>query len=132
MSAALASWSPKRSGTALIDAQTPLSFIVGFAAGIFGIDPSLAMLTFVGAKVVDQSLSAGTERALFRRDTGESLGNQLTDVLVNFAGTQIGAQLRGRLAEQPAPEVPVSGLGIDYHDPLTRRYEDYMRYPRIL
>lgn len=131
MAAHAISLTPTQQGEAIVDAQTPLAFIVGFAAGIFGIDPSLAMVTFVGAKIVDQSLNANPKRALFRRERGESLGNQLADVLANFAGTQIGAQLRAKLNEPAPAALELAGLGIDYHDPRTHRYEDYMAYPRI-
>ena len=44
------------SGEALIDAHTPLHALVGFAAGILGVDPHVAMLTFIGARIVEASL----------------------------------------------------------------------------
>lgn len=106
MAAAAISLSPKHAGEAIVDVQSPLSFIVGFAAGIFGVDPSMATLTFVGAKIVDQSLSKGS-RAVFRRDSGQSLANQLADVLINFAGVQCGTLLRKRLEAEQA----TAGLG---------------------
>lgn len=119
-------------GASAIDAQTPVHFLIGFAAGVMGVDPSVAALTFVGAKIVGQSLESNAERALLHRGQGESLGNQLSDVLVNFLGVQYGLHLRTRLLAPAAQQAPIEGIGADYYDPLTHRYEDYMRYPRIL
>lgn len=133
------SWAPERRGEAIIDAQSPLHFGVGFAAGALGVDPHIALMTFVGAKIVEESLSAGPKHAVFSRERGQSLGNELADILFEVAGLYYGKMLRTKLAErqaQAATPIPVpapaAGLGIDYHDPLTHRYEDYMTFPRIL
>ncbi len=134
MSAARAiSWSAAHRGEAVIDAHSPLHFGVGFAAGALGVDPHIALMTFVGAKIVEESLSAGPRHALFSRERGQSLGNELADILFEIAGLYYGKQLRSKLAAQtPVEPAPISGLGIDYHDPLTHRYEDYMHFPRYL
>jgi len=113
------SLSPRRSGETLIDVNTPLAFIIGFTAGVWGIDPSMSMLTFVAAKIVHESLATDPKSALFKRGRGESLSNELGDVLANFAGVQLGVLTRGRLqqpaTQQPAPQQPaqpVQGLAL--------------------
>ncbi len=103
MSAAHAiSWSPERKGEAVIDLQSPLHFGVGFTAGALGIDPHLALIGFVGAKIVEESLAAGPHHALFTRERGQSLGNELADILFEIAGLYYGKLLRTRLAERAA------------------------------
>jgi hypothetical protein len=130
MSAAAAiSLAPAHHGQAVIDGHSPVHFLVGFAAGVMGVDPHLAMVAFVGAKIVDESLRAGTKHAVFGRESGQSLGNELADILFEVTGLHYGKLLRGKLG---APAAAAHGLGIDYHDPRTHRYEDYMLYPRYL
>ena len=98
------SLAPRHHGEALIDAHTPLHAIVGFAAGVMGVEPHVAMLAFIGARIVEQALKAGTKEALFEREQGQSLGNEMTDLLFELGGLQLGEKLRARLLdpEQPA------------------------------
>lgn len=107
MPAAAVSLAPARVGEAVIDAQTPVHFLVGFIAGVLKIDPHVAVLTFIGAKVIDQALRAGAGHALFEREHGQSLGNELSDLLFEMAGLTVGEKLRDKL-EEPAP---TAGLG---------------------
>ena len=109
MSAAQAiSLSGAHRGQPVIDAHSPVHFLLGFAAGIFGIDPHLAVITFVGAKIVDESLRSGPKHAVLGRERGQSLGNELADVLLEVGGLYYGKLLRAKLAE-PAPAT--QGLG---------------------
>lgn len=109
MSSAYAiSWSPERKGEAVIDLQSPLHFGVGFTAGALGLDPHLALIGFVGAKIVEESLSAGPRHAIFGRERGQSLGNELADILFEIAGLYYGKLLRTRLAERAAQQVPAA------------------------
>ena len=126
MSAALAI--PKGPAQALVDAHSPVHFTVGFTAGVLGIDPHLALMAFIGARIVESALGEGLSKAI-ATEQRRSLGKELTNILLEVAGVYYGKTLRTRLAEPPAPAV--AGLGIDYYDPLTHRYEDYMSYPRI-
>lgn len=109
MSAPAISVSPAHHGAALIDAHTPLHALVGFAAGIFGVDPHVAMATFIGARIVEQALRNGTKHAVFGREEGQSLGNEMTDLLFEVGGLHYGQMLRKRLV--PTAEAPVDGLG---------------------
>jgi hypothetical protein len=105
-------------GAALIDAHTPLHGVVGFAAGILGIDPHLAVAVFIGARIVEQSLHSGAKHALFEREEGQSLGNELTDLLFEVAGLHYGQSLRKRLLPEP-----VAGVGQYFAQPV------YVRIP---
>ncbi len=117
MSAPAISLAPAAHGEALIDAHTPLHAIVGFAAGVMGIDPHVAMLTFIGARIVEAALRSGTKHALFEREQGQSLGNELTDLLFELGGLQLGEKLRERLTTEP--EAPTAGLGRIVTNPYT-------------
>ena len=75
MATAAVSLAPTSHGAALVDGHTPLHALVGFAAGILGVDPHVAMLTFIGARIVEQALKAGAKDAIFRPEEGQSLGN---------------------------------------------------------
>lgn len=120
--------SSAKHGGALVDAHTPLHAIVGFAAGALGVDPHLAMFAFVGAKIVESALRDGARHALLEPEEGQSLGNEMADLLVEVAGLHYGAALRKKLlGETPAA---TAGLGVDYYDPRTHRYDDFMSYPR--
>ena len=113
MSEPLVSLAPAHHGEALIDAHSPLHAIVGFAAGVMGIEPHVAMLTFIGARIVEQALRAGTKEALFEREQGQSLGNEMTDLLLELSGLQLGERLRERLLAEPAPP-PAPAAGWDW------------------
>lgn len=104
----------KRNGTsgaaahgALIDSHTPLHGIVGFAAGVLGIDPHVAVAVFIGARIVEQSLHTDLRHALFEREGGQSLGNELTDLLFEVAGLHYGQALRKSLLAEPQPAAGV-------------------------
>jgi hypothetical protein len=110
MSESVVSLAPAHHGEALIDAHSPLHAIVGFAAGVMGVEPHVAMLAFIGARIVEQALKAGTKEALFEREQGQSLGNEMTDLLFELAGLQAGERLRARLVAEPEP-LPAAGVG---------------------
>jgi hypothetical protein len=119
MSAPAVSLAPANRGEALIDAHSPLHAIVGFAAGILGVDPHVAMLTFIGARIVEAALKSGTKHALFGREEGQSLGNEMTDLLFELAGLHYGELLREKLTAEPAP---AAGLGYPAHRSLFAPY----------
>lgn len=93
-------------GAGLIDSHTPLHGIVGFAAGILGIDPHVAVAVFIGARIVEQSLHTNLKHALFEREQ-QSLGNELTDLLFEVAGLHYGQALRRKLTSEPQPAAGV-------------------------
>jgi len=109
MSSVAISLAPTKRGEALIDSHTPLHAVIGFAAGVMGIDPHLAMLTFIGARIVEQALRAGTKHALFGREEGQSLGNEMTDLLFELGGLRAGEALRERLLAEH--EAAAAGVG---------------------
>ncbi len=115
MSAAAISLAPAHHGEALIDAHTPLHAIVGFAAGILGVDPHVAMMTFIGARIVEQALKSGTKHAIFGREEGQSLGNEMTDLLFEVAGLHYGEMLRERLTAEPQPAAGLGRTGVQSH-----------------
>jgi len=116
-SAPAISLAPAKHGEALIDAHTPLHAIVGFAAGVMGVDPHVAMITFIGARIVEQALRAGTKHALFEREEGQSLGNEMTDLIFELGGLHAGEVLRERLLAEH--EAPTAGLGRIIVNPYT-------------
>lgn len=123
MSAAVVSLKPSAHGEAIVDRHTPLHFLVGFVAGAAGIDPHTAMIVFVGAKMVDQALQHGTSHAIFGKESGQSLGNEMADILVEIAGLHYGKSVRQRLAEPqlaPPAVAPAAGLGAYYQDPVVQ------------
>ncbi len=96
---------PSRQGEAPVDVHTPVHFLTGFAAGVLGVNTYLAVLVFIGAKVVDQVLHAGP-RALLKGDQGQSLGNEACDLLFEMGGLAVGEKLRENLlAQQVTPSV---------------------------
>lgn len=108
MAAPAVSLATAHHGEALVDAHTPLHALVGFAAGILGVDPHVAMMTFIGARIVEQALKSGAKHAVFEREEGQSLGNEMTDLLFEVAGLHYGETLRRRLTAEPEP---TAGLG---------------------
>ena len=108
--------STAKHGGALVDAHTPLHAIVGFAAGVLGVDPHLAVATFIGARIVESALREGAKHALFAPEHGQSLGNEMTDLLFEMAGLHLGEAVRHKLTANPSP-APTAGLG--YHYTLT-------------
>lgn len=108
MAAPAISVAPEHRGAALIDSHTPLHAIVGFAAGVLGVDPHVAMAVFIGARIVEQSLKSGTKHAVFGREEGQSLGNEMTDLLFEVAGLHYGEHVRHQLL---APAEPTAGIG---------------------
>ncbi len=117
-SAAAISLAPAKRGEALIDSHTPLHAIVGFAAGVMGIDPHVAMLTFIGARIVEAALKSGPKHAFFEREEGQSLGNEMTDLLFELGGLHYGELLRERLLSENAA-APTAGLGRIVTNPYT-------------
>ena len=111
------SLAPAKRGEALIDSHTPLHAIVGFAAGVMGIDPHVAMLTFIGARIVEAALKSGPKHAFFEREEGQSLGNEMTDLLFELGGLHYGELLRERLLAEH--EAPTAGLGRIVTNPYT-------------
>lgn len=102
-----------KQGGALIDAHTPLHAIVGFAAGVLGVDPHIAMIVFIGARITEAAMREGTRHALFEPEHGQSLGNELTDLLFEMGGLHAGEALRHKLLGSD-PE-PTAGLGGNHY-----------------
>ncbi len=98
--------SSAKHGGALIDGHTPIHALVGFIAGALGVDPHLAVATFIGARIVETSLREGPKHALFDPHA-QSLGNELTDLLFEVGGLSAGQALRRKFTG----EQPVHGLG---------------------
>lgn len=115
MSEAAISLAPSRQGEALIDSHTPLHAIVGFVAGLLGVEPHIAMMVFIGGRIVETSLRSGTKHALFEREHGQSLGNELTDLMFELGGLQLGEKLREKLVAHE----PAAGLGRVITNPYT-------------
>jgi len=107
-------------GEAIVDAHSPLHAIVGFTAGILGIDPHIAMMVFIGARIVEHSIVSSPTHALLGREQGQSLGNEMGDLLFEVAGLHYGKMLRERLVAPPPP-LPTSGLGYALHPLLNVR-----------
>jgi hypothetical protein len=116
---------PEHDGAALIDAESPAYFGVGLLAGSIGMNPHKALLLFLGAKIAQAATQHGAAQAVFGKHSGESLGNHVTDVLLEVAGLSIGASLRQyALAQQATAEAPLppspeqaAGMGAYYLDP---------------
>jgi hypothetical protein len=102
MPARVLSLHPSHHGSALIDRHSPIHLLIGFAAGILGVNTYLAVAVFIGAKVVDEVVHAGPH-ALFKRGDGQSVGNELSDLLLEMGGLAAGEKLRERLLPAPAP-----------------------------
>ncbi len=117
MVAPAVSLSSAHHGEAIVDAHSPLHAIIGFAAGISGIDPHVAMMMFIGARIVEHSLRSGPKHALLEREQGQSLGNEFGDLLFEVAGLHYGHALRERLTAEPQAPAPVAGIG-NYYFPL--------------
>lgn len=100
-------------GGALVDAHTPLHAIVGFIAGVAGIDPHLAMATFIGARIVESALRDGTHSALFGEGHAQSLGNEMADLLFEVGGLHVGEALRHKFIGSPVQ--PAAGLGFAHY-----------------
>jgi hypothetical protein len=116
--AAPISFAPAKRGAALIDANSPIHLIVGFTAGILGIDPHAAIAVFVGAKIVEASLREGPHHALFERESGQSLGNEMTDLGLEVLGLHLGEHLRHKLQDAPLATAPAAGIGAYFQDPM--------------
>lgn len=91
-------------GKALIDMHTPLHALLGFAAGMLAVDTHVAFGILVGARVVSEALRQGPERALFQMGQRQSLGNELTDLILEVVGLHYGELLRARLSEKNQPQ----------------------------
>ncbi len=114
MSATPISFAPHAQGRALVDSHTPIHATVGFVAGLLGMDPHLAVAILIGAKIVEASLREGPAHALFEPEHGQSLGNELTDLLFEVGGLHYGHLLRERMLEAKAQQT--AGIG-RYHQP---------------
>jgi len=115
MSTTALSLAPSHQGEALIDSHTPLHAIVGFVAGLLGVEPHIAMMVFIGGRIVEMSLRSGTKHALFEREGGQALGNEMTDLLFEMAGLHYGEMLREKLTTHEAS----AGLGRVIVNPYT-------------
>ena len=102
--------STAKHGGALVDAHTPLHAIVGFVAGVLGVDTHLAVGVFIGARIVESSLRDGAKAALLKPEHGQSLGNEMTDLLFEIGGLGAGQAIRQKFTG----EQPVHGLGAHY------------------
>jgi len=115
-------------GEAIVDGHSPVHALVGFAAGILGMDPHVAMMVFIGARIVEHSLRSGPAHALFGREKGESLGNEMGDLLFEVAGLHYGKMLRDKLVAAPHAPAPTAGIG-QYYFPAPPGF-GYVNYNR--
>lgn len=100
-------------GQSAVDLATPVHFLIGVAAGIYGVSPVKAALVFTVAKVAAAGVEKGMGHALFTRKKGESNLNELCDLLAEIGGVDVGARIRSKWNPSPTtPAVspaPVSG-----------------------
>lgn len=99
--------------TAVFDVQTPLHFGVGLSAGALGVDPHVATLAFITARVIGVALNAGLNKALFVSEHGQTAAKEIADLAVEVAGIYVGKLIRDRYRQQPAASPPpaLTGLG---------------------
>jgi hypothetical protein len=100
---------PEQEGVALLDQYSPAHLAVGMLAGLLGMDPHKAVMLFIGAKIVETGLREGLGHSIFGRESGQSLGNEFTDVAVETLGLALGHRLRALATEEPV--APTAGLG---------------------
>ncbi len=93
-------------GQSSVDIATPVHFMLGVAAGIFGVSPVQAALVLTVAKIGVAAAEKGMGHALFRRTRGESNLNELCDLLAEIGGVSVGAQIRSKW--DPQPTVPLA------------------------
>lgn len=100
-------------GQSAVDLATPLHFLVGVAAGIYGVSPVKAAVVLTVLKIGVASAEKGMGHALFTRRKGESNLNELCDLLAEIGGVDVGARIRSKWDPNPTtPAVdpaPVSG-----------------------
>ena len=109
----------KFTGASVIDGKTPISFMVGFFAGMSGLNASWATVAVVGFEAILVAMDEGMSAA-FEKRSPQSYGNQMVDVMVGIAGVYYG-ELYKKNQEQkgyvpPLPASPIaqqqSGGGI--------------------
>jgi len=103
-------------GRAVIDWQTPIHFGLGVAAGALGIEPHLAAVGFVGARVVNIAAEEGLHHALFSTKHAQSHANEMSDLLWEFIGLYLGGKARELIVGKPAcAGLPLAGkiVGFD-------------------
>jgi hypothetical protein len=110
-------------GQSAIDLATPLHFLIGIAAGIYGVSPVKAALFFTVAKIGVASVEKSMDHALFRRKKGESNLNELCDLLAEIGGVDVGARIRSKW--NPSPVTPTAGLPIAYPSAQSPRSKSY-------
>lgn len=82
---------PEWKGDAPIDGRTPISFLVGFIAGMSGMNPSWAAVTLLSFESLLIALEHGRVDAIFNEQrSSQSYGNQTVDILVTIVGVHFG------------------------------------------
>lgn len=106
------SFDKTKTGAAVIDGKTPISFFVGFVAGAAGLNPSWAAVTVIGFEAFLVMLEDGLGAA-FEKRSPQSYGNQLVDAMMGIAGAYAGEHMkRQQEAGTLYQEVPVVSSGI--------------------
>lgn len=102
--------------TRIFDEQTPLHFGVGLSAGALGVDPHVATLGFIIARVIGVALNAGFNKALFLPQHGHSAAKEIADLAVEVTGIYVGKLVRERYQQQRAAAPPPALTGFRLGD----------------
>jgi hypothetical protein len=107
-------------GVAVIDGETPVSFAVGFVAGLGGLNPSWAAFSAVGFEALLVVLEDGPG-GMFDKQSSESYGNQLVDVMVGILGVYAGEAFRNRRVQQSqlGPAATAAPVAVPQQDDIT-------------
>jgi hypothetical protein len=87
------SFKPLHQGASVIDGKTPVSFAVGFLAGMSGMNASWATVCVVGFEALLVMLDEGAGAA-FEKRSPQSYGNQMVDVMVGILGVHYGERFQ--------------------------------------
>ena len=93
--------------TAVFDVQTPLHFGVGLSAGALGVDPHVATLAFITARVIGVALNAGLNKALFVSEHGQTAAKEIADLAVEVAQRHVGVINIGQIVHHLPDRGPV-------------------------
>lgn len=100
------SFEPLHQGASVIDGKTPVSFGVGFVAGMSGMSASWATVCVVGFEALLVMLDEGPGAA-FEKRSPQSYGNQMVDVMVGILGVHYGERFKESQTTNYKPPVRV-------------------------
>jgi hypothetical protein len=90
---AIVATKPEQEGTAIMDGETALEFIVGFTAGLTEVEPHVAILGILAFEAV-QEVALHGRGELFKRQHGQSIANSIVDHLAMITGVYLGHYIR--------------------------------------